>query len=76
MFEYVVKKNGLREDEARWFFQQLVRPTPYLRTHSHFRLNGDALLVICLHCTFSTSPLCLDMQIVGLDYCHRMVSPD
>lgn len=24
MFEYVVRKNGLREDEARWFFQQLV----------------------------------------------------
>lgn len=24
MFEYVVKKNGLREDEARWFFQQLI----------------------------------------------------
>lgn len=23
MFEYVVKKNGLREDEARWFFQQV-----------------------------------------------------
>lgn len=35
MFEYVVRKNGLREDEARWFFQQLI---------------------------------------VGLDYCHRMVS--
>ena len=35
MFEYVVKKNGLREEEARWFFQQLI---------------------------------------VGLDYCHRMVS--
>lgn len=24
MFEHVVKKNGLREDEARWFFQQLI----------------------------------------------------
>ena len=24
MFEYVVKKNGLREDEARWFYQQLI----------------------------------------------------
>jgi serine/threonine-protein kinase SRK2 len=35
MFEYVVRKNGLREDEARWFFQQLI---------------------------------------VGLDYCHKMVS--
>lgn len=24
MFEYVVKKNGLKEEEARWFFQQLI----------------------------------------------------
>ncbi|MEW5304040.1 MAG: hypothetical protein WDW38_003165 [Sanguina aurantia] len=24
MFEYVVRKNGLKEDEARWFFQQLI----------------------------------------------------
>ncbi|GFH29451.1 sulfur stress regulator, partial [Haematococcus lacustris] len=24
MFEYVVRKNGLREDEARWFLQQLI----------------------------------------------------
>jgi serine/threonine-protein kinase SRK2 len=24
MFEYVVRKNGLREEEARWFFQQLI----------------------------------------------------
>ncbi len=24
MFDYVVKKNGLKEDEARWFFQQLI----------------------------------------------------
>lgn len=37
MFEYVVRKNGLKEDEARWFFQQLI---------------------------------------VGLDYCHKMVSDE
>lgn len=24
MFEYVVRKNGLKEEEARWFFQQLI----------------------------------------------------
>lgn len=24
MFEYVVRNNGLREEEARWFFQQLI----------------------------------------------------
>lgn len=29
MFEYVVKKNGLREDEARWFFQQLIVSIDY-----------------------------------------------
>lgn len=29
MFEYVVKKNGLREDEARWFFQQLIVALDY-----------------------------------------------
>jgi len=29
MFEYVVKKGGLREDEARWFFQQLVVAMDY-----------------------------------------------
>lgn len=30
MFEYVVKKNGLREDEARWFFQQLIVCLDYI----------------------------------------------
>eukprot|EP00210_Caulerpa_lentillifera_P008396 g8008.t1 len=29
MFEYVVRKNGLREDEARWFFQQLIVAIDY-----------------------------------------------
>ncbi|CAD7697206.1 unnamed protein product [Ostreobium quekettii] len=29
MFEYVVKKNGLKEDEARWFFQQLIVSIDY-----------------------------------------------
>jgi serine/threonine protein kinase len=37
MFEYVVKKNGLREEEARWFFQQLIVGLDYchrmVRTH-------------------------------------------
>ena len=29
MFEYVVRKNGLKEDEARWFFQQLIVALDY-----------------------------------------------
>jgi hypothetical protein len=36
MFEYVVKKNGLREDEARWFFQQLIVGLDYCH-----RMVGD-----------------------------------
>jgi serine/threonine protein kinase len=30
MFEYVVRKGGLRESEARWFFQQLIVATDYI----------------------------------------------
>lgn len=30
MFEHVVKKGGLRESEARWFFQQLIVGVDYL----------------------------------------------
>eukprot|EP01023_Acetabularia_acetabulum_P065366 TRINITY_DN8646_c0_g2_i2.p1 TRINITY_DN8646_c0_g2~~TRINITY_DN8646_c0_g2_i2.p1 ORF type:complete len:144 (+),score=28.11 TRINITY_DN8646_c0_g2_i2:350-781(+) len=29
MFEYVVKKGGLKEEEARWFFQQLIIAVDY-----------------------------------------------
>ncbi len=39
MFEYVVKKNGLREDEARWFFQQLVVGLDYC--HKMVRRRAD-----------------------------------
>ena len=37
MFEYVVKKNGLREEEARWFFQQLIVGLD----HCHRMVIGD-----------------------------------
>ncbi|KAL6778758.1 SNRK2B [Auxenochlorella protothecoides x Auxenochlorella symbiontica] len=30
MFEYVVRKGGLRENEARWFFQQLLVAVDYI----------------------------------------------
>lgn len=29
LFEYVVKKKGLKEEEARWFFQQLIIAIDY-----------------------------------------------
>jgi serine/threonine protein kinase len=38
MFEYVVKKNGLREEEARWFFQQLIVGLDYC--HRMVRMLG------------------------------------
>jgi len=42
MFEYVVKKNGLREDEARWFFQQLIVGLDYC--HRMSVVNRDIKL--------------------------------
>jgi len=42
MFEYVVKKNGLREDEARWFFQQLIVGMDYC--HNLGVVNRDIKL--------------------------------
>lgn len=30
MFEHVVKKGGLKESEARWFFQQLIVGVDYI----------------------------------------------
>jgi len=43
MFEYVVKKNGLREDEARWFFQQLIVALDYC--HKMVRQGWEARVV-------------------------------
>ena len=38
MFEYVVRKGGLRESEARWFFQQLIVAVDYI----HRMVGGRA----------------------------------
>ena len=38
MFEYVVRKGGLRESEARWFFQQLIVAVDYI----HRMVGGSA----------------------------------
>ena len=39
MFEHVVKKGGLKESEARWFFQQLIVGVDYI--HRMVRLSGS-----------------------------------
>ena len=38
MFEYVVRKGGLKESEARWFFQQLIIGVDYLHRMVSFVL--------------------------------------
>lgn len=42
MFEYVVKKNGLREEEARWFFQQLIVGLDYCHRMVRHVTGSDA----------------------------------
>lgn len=40
MFEYVVRKGGLKESEARWFFQQLIIGVDYL----HRMVNASKMM--------------------------------
>ena len=40
MFEYVVRKGGLRESEARWFFQQLIVAVDYIHRMVGGRVCG------------------------------------
>jgi serine/threonine-protein kinase SRK2 len=42
MFDYVLKRGGLREREARWFFQQLIVATDYI--HQMELANRDIKL--------------------------------
>ena len=63
MFEYVVRKGGLKESEARWFFQQLIVGVDYLHRmvcplrlrlgHGLWRATVRLCLCHCLtkHCT-------------------------
>ena len=39
MFEHVVRKGGLKENEARWFFQQLIVGVDYV--HKMVRRQGS-----------------------------------
>lgn len=57
MFEYVVRKGGLRESEARWFFQQLIVATDYIHRmvrfipdFACFRLFGAYICIVHVIC--------------------------
>jgi serine/threonine protein kinase len=58
MFEYVVRKGGLRESEARWFFQQLIVAVDYI--HRMVRPLCRLLVCLCLPLTrpWSVSVFC------------------
>ncbi len=49
MFQHVTMKRGLSEDEARWFFQQLVLGLDYC--HKMGIVNRDIKLEVAHHCT-------------------------
>ncbi len=49
MFEYVVRKGGLKESEARWFFQQLIIGVDYLH-RMVLSCPSPALLSISQEC--------------------------
>lgn len=43
MFEHVVRKGGLKESEARWFFQQLIVGVDYV----HRMVCAERQLLTC-----------------------------
>ena len=45
MFEHVVRKGGLKENEARWFFQQLIVGVDYV--HKMVRTHNDRPCYCC-----------------------------
>ena len=49
MFEHVVRKGGLKESEARWFFQQLIVGVDYVHRMVSTGLRAAALGVHHVH---------------------------
>ena len=47
MFEHVVRKGGLKESEARWFFQQLLVGVDYVHRMVSFRSSSKQWLLTC-----------------------------
>ena len=58
MFEHVVRKGGLKENEARWFFQQLIvgvdyvhKMVSYVKESSRNRtINGQSKYIMAGRC--------------------------
>lgn len=60
MFEHVVRKGGLRENEARWFFQQLIVAVDYIHRMVRFgscRLRIVGYMSLHASCAFSFLPM-------------------
>ena len=59
LFRYVSARKGLRDDEARWFFQQLIIAVDYC--HRMVSMVGVALLCSAVRCrvvSFTVWMLC------------------
>lgn len=55
LFEYVVRKKGLKEEEARWFFQQLIIAIDYCHrmvfaTKTHILIFQNQCIEISIGC--------------------------
>lgn len=48
MFEHVVRKGGLKESEARWFFQQLIVGVDYVHRMVSSGSQGSRLSSMCM----------------------------
>ncbi len=48
MFEHVVRKGGLKESEARWFFQQLIVGVDYVHRMVSSGSQGSPLSSMCM----------------------------
>jgi hypothetical protein len=71
MFEYVVRKGGLKESEARWFFQQLIIGVDYLHRMVHplespaASADNTAVELRMLHSACPFCLLCITMRHHG-----------
>lgn len=59
MFEYVAQKEGLHENEARWFFQQLVMAIDYC----HIMVRP------CSHGTSAHGPILGELGTAATSWC-------
>jgi serine/threonine protein kinase len=55
MFEHVVRKGGLKENEARWFFQQLIVGVDYVHKMVRLLASGRTVDAAASLCAFTAS---------------------